>query len=55
MADQHMTLDEFLAEQRRRLEAFERMWREEEEACGTGPVSLLPGDWDEQLQIFEDE
>lgn len=49
-----MTLDEFLAEQRRTLDAFEKFWRDGMATRpGDFPAESGPGDWDEQLAIFD--
>jgi len=49
-----MSLDEFVQQQRQALEKFEKKWRKEHE---TNPIvypgSMMPGDWDEQLNFFD--
>lgn len=55
MTGKEMTLEEFLAEERRRLVAFESYWStRRSELPGRYPAAMLPGDWDEQLGAYFD-
>lgn len=50
-----MKLDTFLKQERERLIKFEIYWRknqQEEPECF--PESMLPGDWDENYNIFDE-
>ena len=50
-----MTLEEFLMEERERLVAFEAFWRNGAlDAPQDFPNDMLPGDWSEQFDIFDD-
>lgn len=51
-----MSLDEFLTEERARIAAFEKFWRDGVAASPERfPTDLGLGDWDEQLLMFIDE
>jgi len=48
-------LDQFVMGERRRLEAFRRWWRREHfQSPDEFPLEMLPGEWDEQLLIFDE-
>ena len=48
-----MTLAQFVAEHRERLEAFEDMWLAEHSAQqGVWPLELPPDDWHDLFMIF---
>jgi len=48
-----MTLDEFMAEEHDRLDAFEQFWRDGmRDDPDAFPNDLGAGDWDEALMIF---
>ena len=50
-----MSLDDWLDEERRRLERFEIMWRREtKKAPAFYPIEMEPGEWDEQYRAFEE-
>lgn len=50
-----MSLDDFLSEERERLERFEIMWRREtKRAAALFPMTMEPGEWDEQYRAFEE-
>ena len=51
-----MTLDEFLIEERARLEAFAKHWREMQVTEGkeVWPDQMPGGEWGEQLRAFEE-
>ena len=55
MATKKISLEEFIAEERARLDRFEAMWRAEQAADGKSrwPDKLPAGEWDEQLMNFE--
>ena len=55
-----MTLSEFIAEERNRLDAFEKWYRDQmakgatdEEGHPIFPAEIGSGDWDEQLHFFD--
>lgn len=51
-----MTLEGFITEKKLEIEAFERWWiKNHEENPNNFPLELGPGDWDEQLQLFDIE
>ena len=48
-----MTLPEFVAEQRHRLDEFFEMWfANMEDNPADYPGEMSPGEWDEQLEVF---
>lgn len=48
-----MTLDEFVAEERARIDRFLADYRQQAETRPAEfPLAQEPGDWDEQLQFF---
>lgn len=50
--DDVMTLEEWLADERLRLETFARMWRENhEKQPKIYPMTLSPGTWDEMYRV----
>lgn len=55
-----MTLEEFIAEETRRLAAFKKMWQAEmakgETVDGEHlyPAEMNPGDWDDQYLSFDE-
>lgn len=50
-----MTLEEFLAEERARLDRFAASWREEAaRQPDRYPLDLEPSDWDEALMTFSE-
>ncbi|MFL7901598.1 hypothetical protein ACJ41P_10725 [Azospirillum argentinense] len=53
-ADDTMTLDEFIAEEKARLDAFAKHWREQQIVMDEDifPSELPPGEWDEQYRSF---
>jgi hypothetical protein len=49
-----MTLDEFVAEERARLDRFIADYRKQAvEHPDEWPLEMAAGEWDEQLQIFQ--
>lgn len=52
-----ITLDAFITAERRRLERFRQFWLkgQSEEGPDMYPDAMMPGDWDMQLQVFEEE
>lgn len=51
-----ISLDEFVTNERLRLDKFERMWREEHASMGHEyPMVMHLGEWDEQFHIFDAE
>lgn len=49
-----MTLEDFIIEERARLEAFERFWiAMMRDRPGEFPREQEPGDWDEQFLTFD--
>ena len=51
-----MTLDEFVLEEKARIDAFARWWRENaalDAAMGAWPMEMNPGDWDDQLIYYD--
>jgi hypothetical protein len=55
-----MNLSEFIAEERQRLDAFEKWYRNQmaegpidDSGCPVFPAEMGSVDWDEQLQFFD--
>lgn len=52
----NMSLDEFIKAELARLERFLDYWRKQNaQHPDLYPLDIKPGDWDEQLAIFEDD
>lgn len=50
-----MTLDEFVTEEHARLDRFAAGYRQNAvQRPDEWPLTMEPGDWDEQLQMFSD-
>lgn len=51
------TLDQFVAEEKARIDRFASWWRWQREKNGAAdwPLRLPEGEWDEQLNMFSDE
>jgi hypothetical protein len=48
-----MTLEEFVTEEKKRLDSFVTDWMKAYKKNPTDyPLEMYPGDWDEQFQLF---
>ena len=50
-----MTLTEFIEQEKARLEQFRAMWLHRHNEVNTEhyPMDMEPGEWDEQMHIFD--
>lgn len=56
MPNDILTLEQFVAEQKRRLDLFHKWWLSKQTTDKElYPESLRSGDWDEQFSFFKDK
>lgn len=59
MTTKDITLDQFIEEEKERLEHFRKFWLKNQASAssedkGMWPDSMPPGEWDEQYRCYED-